>query len=113
MQTVPEKSTTGLDANLAGALAYLLGFITGIVLLVIEKDSKFVRFHAMQSTIIFLGLFATQLALNVVPILGFLISLLLIPVVLILWLVLMFKAYQGERFKLPVVGDIAEQQVGA
>ena len=50
-----DKSSTGLDPNLAAALAYLLGFLTGILFLVIEKDSKFVRFHALQSTMVFLG----------------------------------------------------------
>ncbi|MCL4845810.1 MAG: DUF4870 domain-containing protein [Acidobacteria bacterium] len=106
-----EKSTTGLDANLAALVCYVLGFVTGIVMLVIEKDSKFVRFHAMQSVMTFLGLFAINIVLGFIPILGWLISLLLLPVTVILWLVLMFKAYQGEKFKLPIVGDMAEQQV--
>lgn len=103
-----EKSTTGLDANLAALVCYVLGFVTGIVMLVIEKDSKFVRFHAMQSVMTFLGLFAINIVLGFIPILGWLISLLLLPVTVILWLVLMFKAYQGEKFKLPIVGDMAE-----
>ncbi len=106
-----EKSTTGLDANLAALVCYVLGFVTGIVMLVIEKDSKFVRFHAMQSVMTFLGLFAINIVLGFIPILGWIVSLLLLPVTLILWLVLMYKAYQGEKFKLPIVGDMAEQQV--
>ena len=92
-------------------LSYLLGFVSGIAFLVIEKDDHYVRFHAMQSTITFGGLFALNVLLGMVPILGWLISFLLLPVTLALWLVLMFKAYQGEKFKLPYVGDIAEQQV--
>lgn len=108
---VPEKSSSGLEVNLAALLTYLLGFVTGIVFLVIEKDSKFVRFHAMQSTLTFGGLFALNIVLGLVPLLGLLVSLLLIPVTVILWLVLMYKAYQGEKFKLPVIGDMAEQQV--
>jgi uncharacterized membrane protein len=108
---LPEKSSTGLDANIAGLLTYLLGFISGIIFLAIEKDSQFVRFHAMQSTIVSVGLFVLNIALGFIPILGWLVSLLLAPVAFILWIFLMFKAFQGERFKLPIVGDIAEQQV--
>lgn len=106
-----EKSSTGLEVNLAAVIAYALGFVTGIILLVLEKDSKFVRFHAWQSTITFGAIFVINLVLGVIPILGWIISFLLIPVTLILWIILMVKAFQGEMFKLPIVGDIAQQQV--
>ena len=108
---LPEKSSTGLDVNLAALLTYLLGFITGIAFLVIEKDSRYVRFHAMQSTIVFGGLFAVNIFLGLIPLLGWLFSFLLIPATFVLWIVLMFKAYQGEKFKLPYIGDMAEQQL--
>ena len=106
-----EKSSTGLDVNVAAALSYLLWFVTGILFLVMEKDSKFVRFHAMQSTIFFLPLAVAQMVLWSIPLLGWLLGFFLWVAGLVVWLVLMFKAFQGERFKLPVVGDIAEQQV--
>jgi uncharacterized membrane protein len=105
-----EKSSTGLDVNLAAALSYLLWFITGIAFLVLEKDSKFVRFHAMQSTIAFGALWVLSVVLWGIPIFGWLANLLLLPVSLILWLFMMFKAYNGEKFKLPVVGDMADQK---
>ena len=113
MDTTPntEKSSTGLEANLAAALAYLLGPITGILFLVLEKESKFVRFHAMQSTITFIVLFVVSLILGMIPILGWLLLIPLQFAVLILWLFLMFKAFKGEKFKLPTVGDMAERQV--
>jgi uncharacterized membrane protein len=115
MSTTPppltDKSSTGLDANIAALLAYLVGFISGIIFLAIEKDSQFVRFHAMQSTIVSIGFFVLNIALGFIPLLGWAISLLLAPIAFLLWLFLMFKAFQGEKFKLPVVGDIAEQQV--
>jgi uncharacterized membrane protein len=107
----PEKSSTGLEANLAGALAYALGPITGILFLVLEKDSKFVRFHAMQSTITFLALFAVSVVLSFIPILGWIVAFFLQLAAVVLWLVLMFKAFQGEKFKLPTIGDLAERQV--
>jgi uncharacterized membrane protein len=111
--TVTEKSSTGLDANLAGALAYALGWVTGIVFLVIEKDSRFVKFHAVQSIAVFLGFTVIWFVLASLPIFWF-VALMLSPFValaaFILWILLMVKAYNGEKFKLPFVGDIAEQQ---
>jgi uncharacterized membrane protein len=109
-----EKSTTGIDANVAAALAYLLGFVTGIVFIVVEKESRFVRFHAWQSTVVFGVMFVFWIVLLQIPFLGLFIGLLLMPLVsiagFILWLILMFKAYNWEKFKLPIAGDIAEQQ---
>jgi uncharacterized membrane protein len=104
-----EKSSTGLDENVAGFFCYLLGFITGIVFLLVEKKSNFVKFHAMQSTITFLGLFVILMILGMIPIIG----LLAYPIwilSLILWLLLMIKALQGERYRLPIVGKMAEEK---
>jgi uncharacterized membrane protein len=106
-----DASTTGLDRNLAAALSYLLGFVTGIVFLVVEKNSKFVRFHAMQSTLVFIALFILQVILNVLPILGWALSFfILFPLSVALWLLLMFKAFMGEKFKLPFFGDLADSK---
>lgn len=99
------------NENLMGAVAYLLGFVTGIVFLLVEKDNKFVRFHAMQSTILFGGFFVAQIALGFIPVLGWLVGLLLSFAAFVLWIVLMWKAFQGELYKLPYVGDMAEQQL--
>jgi len=93
------------------AASYLLGFVTGIVFLLIEKQSKFVRFNAMQSTILFGGIFVANIALGFIPILGWLVGLLLSLAAFILWIVCMWKAFQGETFKVPFVGDIAERQL--
>jgi len=101
-----DQSSTGLDENVAGFLCYLLGFITGIVFLVMEKKSGFVKFHAKQSTITFLGLFVFSLMIGWIPVIGTLILILS----LILWLVLMIKALQGKRHSLPIVGKMAEEK---
>lgn len=104
------KTSIGLDENLTGALCYLVLWITGIVFYLLEKDNKFVKFHAMQSILVFLPLTIIGFFLSIIWFLwwlGWLIWLLSI----ILWLVLMIKAYQGEKFKLPIVGDIAEKQI--
>jgi uncharacterized membrane protein len=108
---VTEKSSTGLDPNVAAALSYGVGWVTGIAFLLLEHQSQFVRFHAFQSTIAFGALCVIWLVSLSIPILGWLIAFVLLPLPsLILWLFMMFKAYQGERFKLPIAGDMAEQQ---
>ena len=95
-----EQSSTGLEENVAAFLCYLLGFVTGIVFLVVEKRSSFVKFHARQSTITFLII----LALSWIPVVGFLFWILGIC----LWLILMIKALQGKRYLLPIVGNLIE-----
>jgi uncharacterized membrane protein len=99
-----KRSSTGLEENVAGFFCYLLGFITGIVFLLVEKKSSFVKFHAKQSTITFLGLFVIILVIGWIPVIGTLIWIFS----LILWLVLMIKALQGKRYSLPIVGKMAE-----
>ena len=99
------------NENLLAAVSYLLGFITGIIILLIEKQSTFVRFHAMQSVILFGGIFIVNIALGFIPILGWLVGLLLSLVAFILWIVLMWKAFQGEMYKVPYVGEMAEKQL--
>jgi uncharacterized membrane protein len=99
------------NENLMGAASYLLGFITGVIFLLVEKQSKFVRFHAMQSTILFGGIFIVNIALGFIPILGWLVGLFLSFAAFILWIVCMWKAFQGEMYKAPFVGDLAEKQL--
>jgi len=101
-----ERSSTGLEENVAGFLCYLLGFITGIIFLVVEKKSRFVKFHAMQSTITSLILFVILLIIGWIPILGGFAWILC----LILWVVLMIKALQGKRYSLPIIGKMAEDK---
>jgi uncharacterized membrane protein len=96
----------------AAALAYGLGWITGIIFIVAEPNDRFVRFHALQSIIVFGTLSAITLLLQAIPIFGMLVAVfLVIPLSAVLWLLLMFKAYQGERFKLPIAGDMADQRL--
>lgn len=110
MNMVPDKSSTGLDSKVVGLLCYLLGFITGIIFLIVEKESRFVKFHAMQSIIVSAAIVVLSIIFGLIPIIGWLLGLLLSPISLILWIVLMLMALQGKQFKLPFIGDIAEQQ---
>jgi uncharacterized membrane protein len=106
-----KKTVMGVDENIEGLLCYFLGWITGIIFLVLEKENKFVRFHAMQSLATFLVLFIIIVVVGMIPFLGWFLSPLLSILTLILWLFLMYKAFKGDRYKLPIVGDFAEQQI--
>ena len=105
------KTSSGLDENVAGALTYALGWITGLGFLVTEPANKFVRFHALQSLIVFGGLSIAWFIAMSIPLLGWAIAFVVIPPLsAVLWLLLMFKAYQGARFKVPFAGDVADQR---
>lgn len=116
----PAPSSTGLAPNLAGALSYLLMPLTGVVFFVIEKESRFVRFHAAQSIVVGLGLIAANIVLAIlgavlsaVPLLGWLIATLLSLAFMfasfVLWVVLLFRAFQGSEWEVPVAGDYARK----
>mgnify|MGYP001594417504 CR=1 FL=1 len=127
MTTTPEQkqkelgtSSSGIEPNLAAALSYVLSIITGVIFFVIEKENKYVRFHAMQAIlfgaawiVLWIVLGIVSLGLIFVPIIGWIINAVIYLGLglggFILWLLLMYKAYQGEKFKLPIIGDIAEK----
>lgn len=105
------KTSLNIDENLAGALCYVLGLFTGLLFLFMEKKSNFIKFHAMQSIITFGGITVVVTAIGWFPIIGWLISILSVPLTLVLWILLIVKAFQGENYKLPIIGDFAEEQV--
>lgn len=120
------SQSVGLTSNVAGALAYLAGFVTGIIFLAIDpyKNDSFVRFHSFQSiflsvayiafSIVWGAVFGTLFVIS----LGFLwsmiamISSLIRLAFLLLWLFMMYKAYNNERFQLPFIGPLAAQKAG-
>lgn len=132
-ESAPASSGTGLDENVAGALSYLLGVLTGVLFFVVDKDRPFVRFHAAQSMVFFGGLFVAAIVLSVVggivsaiaftgglggAIVGGLLSLVLLLVWLVVgfgslvaWLYLMYKAYKGETPRVPIAAGIADKLV--
>ncbi len=103
------KTSTGLQQNVAGLLCYLAWWVTGIVFLVIEKENKFVRFHAWQSIFTFGPITILQIILSFIPF-GFVIGIIVWILSVILWIVCMLRAYQGQLFKLPIAGNIAGNQ---
>ena len=121
-----DHTRSSLPENIAALLSYVLGWITGLVFLLIDKR-PYVRFHAAQSIVVFLGLQIVQAVLG--PIFGlswwfggggnwstFTLGTLLLNLIsfltVVLWIVLMLKAFQGVRFKVPLAGDIAERLGG-
>ena len=115
------KSVFGLTENLAAALAYAFIFFSGVVVLILERENKFVRFHALQSTLFFLFYAIFVMVVNFVlgiPFLGAVLGILVSPimwllsiVVFLAWLFLMFKAFQGETFKIPILGEVVYGQI--
>jgi uncharacterized membrane protein len=106
-----KTTSTGLNQNVAGLLCYLIGWITGLIFFLIEKENRFVRFHAMQSMITFGGLTILFMVIAYIPFIGWMLLPFLGLLQLVLWILLMVKAYQGEQFKLPVIGDLAEKNI--
>lgn len=104
------NSGTGLGKNTAAALSYVLGPITGVLFLVLEKD-KFVRFHAMQSIVFSVVGFVLNMVLGFTIVLALVLPILWIAE-FILWLVLIYKAWQGEEYELPVIGKFSRQFLG-
>lgn len=118
----PETST-GLAPNIAGLLCYIGGWISGIVFLVIEKKSKFVKFHAWQSIMTFGILSVAQIVISrilaaigavtfsfgLIAVAGVL-STIIWVLTTILWIILMIQAWNGKMWKLPGVGNWAEKQ---
>ncbi|MBM3209575.1 DUF4870 domain-containing protein [Candidatus Shapirobacteria bacterium] len=100
-----------MPSNTAAALSYVLGLITGIAFLILEKNDKVVRFHASQSIAFSVVSIIGWAILSIIPVIGWL----LLPLwglgSFVLWLVLILKAYQGEKFSLPYLGEWAEKQI--
>jgi uncharacterized membrane protein len=105
------KTSSGMQENVAGLLCYVLWWVTGIIFLVIEKENKFVRYHAFQSIFLFAGITVIQIILAFIPIIGWILGIVVWILSVILWVVCMLKAYQGSKFKIPIAGNIAAKQV--
>jgi uncharacterized membrane protein len=122
----PAAAGTAMSSNVAGLLTYILGFITGIIFLVIEpyKNNKFVRFHAFQSIFFNVALVVFWIAYTILASilsfvsLGFLavvmgmVGLLVSLAIFAYWIFLMYKAYSNELYKIPFIGDLAAKQAG-
>jgi uncharacterized membrane protein len=105
-----------MRGNLAGLFSYILGWVTGLAVIVVEREDSYVRFHALQSiaafgalTVLIPVLLVLHSRLPFFEDLFGILSIMAIILGAILWIVLMYKAYRGERYKLPVAGDWADK----
>ena len=109
--TPEAESSTGLSANVAGLLCYVAGWITGIIFIVLEKKSIFVKFHAWQSIMTFGVLTVAYLILSWIPFVGWILSILIGILMFVLWIILIIQAGIGKMWKVPWAGDWAEKQI--
>lgn len=107
----PFKSSTGLPDNIAGALCYFFPFIGGIVFLALEKRSRFVLFHALQSLIVFGVLMICHVLTGLIPLLGPVVGALLSLCGFAVWLLMIYHALSSNWYKLPWAGELAESQL--
>ncbi|MDH4269268.1 MAG: hypothetical protein OEV52_03070 [Dehalococcoidia bacterium] len=100
-----------MSANVAGLLCYVAGWITGIIFVVLEKKSTFVKFHAWQSIMTFGVLTVAELILAWIPFVGWILSILIGILMFVLWIILIIQAGTGKMWKVPWAGDWAEKQI--
>ena len=122
------KSSTGLDENVAALLSYVFGWVSGLIFFLIEKDSRLVRFHAMQSllfnvlvavvgivlwvvmfVLLLIGTQISGIVSTLVTLVATLVWIALVIGILIAWIMCLIKAFQGQYFKLPIIGQFAEK----
>ncbi|MGA3162518.1 MAG: DUF4870 domain-containing protein [Terracidiphilus sp.] len=111
---MPAPNQSGLSDNAAGALAYVT-IIPAIIFLVVEPYNKnsYIRFHSWQSIFLGIAMFAVDIVLTVIPIIGWILLPFAMLAFLIIWIICLVKALNGQRFKLPFIGNLAEKQAGA
>jgi uncharacterized membrane protein len=112
---VPDETPqTGLSDTAAGGLAYIT-IIPAIIFLIVEPFNKnsYVRFHSWQSIFFGIAVFAVNIVLSVIPVIGWIIMPFIGLVFLVIWVYVLLKALNGQRFKLPLIGDLAEKQANA
>lgn len=102
-------TSTGLQENVASLLCYVLGWVSGIVFLILEPKNPNIKYHALQSIFVFGALSIAHMVFDWIPFIGFVIAPILGVLTFILWLVLMLMAYQNRKVKIWIAGDLAEK----
>ncbi len=110
-RTVPQDTSVNMAPNVAGLLCYIGVWITGLIFFILEQKNSWIRYHAAQSIVVFGTLFVAGMILGWIPFIGTVFSSIIGIIGFVLWIVLMVKAYNGERYKIPWAGDIAERMV--
>ncbi|MCG7342650.1 DUF4870 domain-containing protein [Sporosarcina sp. ACRSL] len=104
-----QKTSIGLTENVGGMLCYI--FIIGLIFLFMEKENRFIRFHALQSVFLAIAIFLISIILGFIPVIGTIGSLLLSPLAFVLMIFMMYKSYHGHYYKLPFIGDLVDNQL--
>jgi len=105
--TGKEKSTSGVPQGIAGIVCYFVPLIGGLVFLFLEKENRLIRFHAVQSVLLWIVFLIALAVLGWIPVIGWLVGL----VLLVVWLYIMYQALMEREHLLPVIGRIAKKQV--
>jgi len=111
--TAPTGTSTGLSPNTAGLLCYVAGWVSGIIFFVLEQKNRFVRFHAAQSIVAFGTITVAGVVLGLIPVVGDAFSTIIGIIGFIVWIIMIVKASNGEWYKLPWAGDVAEKMVAS
>ena len=105
------RSSLNMPENIAALLAYLFGWVSGLIIFLIERESPFVRFHALQSLIFFGALTLIISIFSRIPLVGWFIAAVGGILSFVFWIMGMIRAYNGELYRFPIVGDIAASQI--
>ncbi len=106
-----EKTDSGLSPNVAAALAYVFGWLSGLAVLLLERENRFVRFHALQSILVFAPLTALAIGLAFIPLVGWMLDTVIVVVAFLAWVTLIIGAAFGRTCSVPIAGAIADQQM--
>lgn len=105
------RSSLNMSENIAALIAYLFGWLSGLIIFLVEKESRFVRFHALQSLIFFAAMSLIIGVLGRIPVIGWVFAAAGGILTFGFWIIGMIKAYRGELYRFPIVGDIAAGQI--
>ena len=105
------RSSLNMSENVAALIAYLFGWLSGLIIFIVEKESRFVRFYALQSLVFFGGMSLILGVLGRIPVVGWAFAIAGGILTFGFWIIGMIKAYRGELYRFPVVGDFAARQI--
>ena len=105
------RSSLNISENVAALIAYLFSWLSGLIIFLLEKESRFVRFHALQSLIFFGAMSLILGILGRIPVVGWVFALVGGIATFGFWIIGMVKAYQGELYRFPIVGNFAAGQI--
>ena len=101
------NTSIGLPENIVAALSYAVGWLSGIFFLLLERNNKFVRFHAMQSVLLFMPIVIFLFLVGWIPYIGWLIADGAGMTAMLILVIMMYMAYRGSKLKIPIIGKIA------